>query len=669
MSKQKKVASVKTTEQKIENKKIYNPYWVFAGITTLIFLAYSQIWQNGFVWDDEPYITINNAVKEFNVKSLLLDFHVGNYHPLTMLSLGLEYLLVGENPTLFHFNNLLLHSLNSFILFKISEKLNFNNTLSIILTVLFAIHPLHVESVAWAAERKDVLYTFFLFLSFYYYLIYSQNNSKKIYVLSIVFFILSCLSKGMAVVLPALLLITDWWLIKKPLSVKNLTEKIPYFAITLFFAYLATTAQKDAGADASSVINAAYTFSERFRIVCYSFLFYWTKTIFPVSLLPFYPYPSKATGSLPALFNLAVPVLIVFFAAVYWFGKKNPKIWWAVGFFIIAISTVIQILPVGSAIVADRYYYLSSVGPLFLMAYSFSKIYEKSDVFKVLVGLILMVFTVMTFFQTANWKNGLTLFKPAEKAYPEDAMIVSNLGWYYLGQKDFLTAKAYLIKADNNGFKNADVCRSIGSMYLDEGDYKNSILYLEKAQLFLPKSPRTDWLLALAYSRTNEFEKALPYATKAVSEAPENVDYLNSLAQVLLGLKQYEKSNETYAKVLSLEPENWDAYLNISYSHRLRGDLNTEIKLLEELLNKNSSYLPAYRNIGVTLSEIGNHEKAVDYWKKATVYDTTGDYEYNIGINYANRGQIEMAKDWYIKSAKKGKPEAQNILRNNGVQW
>lgn len=650
-----------------EIKQQYNPWVIFGGLFAVVLISYGKIWNNGFVWDDDPYIILNEAVKNFNLRSLLLDFHVGNYHPLTMLSLAIEYWFVGERTWLAHFNNLLIHSANSFLLYVLIKKLNIKNLVAVLLAFFFALHPMHVESVAWAAERKDVLYTFFLLLSFIFYLNYSKSDNKLHYGLSLLFFLASCLSKGMAVVLPALLIVTDWWIFGKKFTVKNLVDKIPYFALTLIFAYIATTAQKDAGADASSVINSTFSASERFRIVCYSFLFYWFKTVVPINLLPFYPYPVKIGGSIPAIYNLSVLVLAAFMGVTFWLGRKNRKIWWAVAFFTIAISTVLQILPVGSAIVADRYYYLSSIGPLFLIAYGLGNM--KGDFGKIVSFGLLIVWAGITFFQTGHWKNGYTLFKPAEKFYPEDAMVLSNIGWYHLGQKEFPMAKQYLMRADNNGFKNADVCRTIGSMYIDEGDYKNALAYLEKAQLFLPKSPRTDWLTALAYLRTNEFAKALPFAQKASKDAPDNLEYLNSYAQALMNLGRFDESNAVFREVIAKDPENWDAYLNISYAHKLKGDTQTEIKLLDDLIKKQPSYLPAYRNIGVTFSDLGMHDQAVQYWQRATVYDSTGDYDYNIGINFSNRARIAEAKDWYIKAARKGKPEAIQILKQNGIAY
>ncbi|KPM48627.1 tetratricopeptide repeat protein [Jiulongibacter sediminis] len=648
------------------------PLQVGLGLLIAVFAAYGLIWQNGLVWDDDPYILLNDAVKEFDLKALLTDFHVGNYHPLTMLTLAVEYLFAGESPHLYHFNNLWLHALNSTLVFVLIKRLNQSSWVALLTAGFFALHPLHVESVAWAAERKDVLYTLFLLLSLLMYVNFKERGETKHYVWALILFILSCLSKGMAVVLPALLVITDWWFLskeEKPFSVKIWKEKIPFFAITLFFAYIATTAQKDAGADASAVIGAAYTGFERVRIVAYSFLFYWFKTLVPIDLLPFYPYPPRVGGNIPGIYNLALIGLLVFLGLTFFLGRKNKKIWWAVSFFVIAISTVLQILPVGSAIVADRYYYLSSIGPLFLMSNYLGKGIEKGVALKYVSFGLLGICAALTFNQVSHWKNGYTLFKPAEKFYPEDAMVLSNLGWYYLGEKDFTTAKEYLTHADNNGFKNADVCRTIASMYIDEGQYDMAIPYINRAYQYLPVKSRTDWLMALALSKQNRNDEALPYAQKAVNGEPENQDFQATYASILANTGHGEEARQLYAQLNENDEESPDFRLNYAYSFRADGDLNKEVELLKALINDHPDYMPAYKNIGVSLSELGRHDETVLYWEKAAELDASGDYEYNIGINYANRNMVDKAVPWYQKAARKGKAEAIDLLTRNGVAY
>ncbi|SOE21279.1 hypothetical protein SAMN06298216_1753 [Spirosomataceae bacterium TFI 002] len=643
--------------------------WVILLLAAFVFVFYAKVWGNELVWDDDPYITLNDAVINFNLNELLTGFHVGNYHPLTMLSLAIEYLIVGESPWLYHLNNLLFHIANSWLVFQLFTRLKISFWISFVTAILFAIHPLHVESVAWAAERKDVLYTFFLLASFLFYLRYNESKSKMLYAVSLLLFLASCLSKGMAVVLPALLVITDWWFLGKKFSVKNLLDKVPFFAITLFFAWLATTAQKDAGADATSVISAAYSGGERVQIVSYSFLFYWIKSLIPLDLLPFYPYPARVNGFIPTIFTASLFGLLIFLGTTFWLGLKNKKIWWAVAFFIIAISTVLQILPVGSAIVADRYYYLSSIGPLFLITYAIFHFIKKTKSAVIISGIMILLFSIKTFFQVGHWENLRTLFEPAEEKYPEDAMVLSNLGWHYLGEEDFQRAKTYLIRSDNNGFKNADVCRTIGSMFIDEGAYNEALPYIQRAYEYKPEKPRTDWLMALAYSKQNSFLEALPYAKKAFEAEPTNADFKTTYASMESEAGDPLKARELYSQLLLENPESNDFELNISYTYRKEGNFTKEIELLTALINKSPSYLPAYRNIGITLDELGRSNETIEYWKKAAEFDLSGDYEYNIGINYVNRGLIQEAIPYYQSAAKKGKKEAVDILKNNGIEF
>ncbi len=644
--------------------------WIPAIFAALILISYLPVWQNTFVWDDKPYIILNDYVKNFDLKGLLTEYHVGNYHPLTMLSLAIEYFLVKEQTWLYHLDNLILHTLNSWLVFKLIQKLNNNFWVALFTGALFAIHPLHVESVAWVAERKDVLYTIFLLLSLWYYIKFDETQDKKWYAVSILLFLASCLSKGMAVVLPALLIITDYCFLKKPINAKLFINKIPYFILTLFFAYMATHAQKDAGADATSVISSAYTLGERILISCYAFCFYWVKTIVPFKLYAFYPYPGKPNGSLPAIYSGAFLGVILLVGAILWFGRNDKRIWWAGAFFLISVSTVLQFpFPVGSAIVADRYYYLSSIGPLFLLGLAFNRFYQKSKAALPVFAIVALGLCGLSFKQTGTWKNGLTLFTPTDKEFPNDAMILSNLGWYYLENQEFPTAKGYLMRADDGGFKNGDVCRTIGSMFLDEGDSKTALKYFEKATQYLPKTNRTNWLLGTAHYGLGDMANAEKYYREAVANEPKNSEYLNVWGLSLTGLNRFEESRKVFDEAIKLNPKLWDAYLNHSYTYRLEKKFDQEIKELDALLSKNSDYLTAYRNIGVTYVDLKQDDNAIEYWKKGAERDKTGEYEYNIGINYVSRGDIKTATEWYIKSAKEGNSNAKDILEKNGVKY
>ena len=222
-------------------------FWIVVGIITVCALiAFLPGFQNGYVWDDMFYIVNNEDLRQVsfkNFKTLVSDYYLGNWHPLTMVTYYIEYSLVKDNAWVYHFNNTVIHIINSILVFKVVEKLSKNFLIGAVTSVLFAIHPLHVESVVWAAERKDVLYTLFLLLSFWQYLKYTSvvvgdtdygtnwKNKHLWYALGL--FILSCLSKGMAVVLPVVFLITDYFLLNRKQIVKIGIEKTPFFVVSL----------------------------------------------------------------------------------------------------------------------------------------------------------------------------------------------------------------------------------------------------------------------------------------------------------------------------------------------------------------------------------------------------------------------------------------------------
>lgn len=188
------------------------------------------------------------------------------------------------------------------------------------------------------------------------------------------------------------------------------------------------------------------------------------------------------------------------------------------------------------------------------------------------------------------------MFEPAEEKYPEYAMVLSNLGWHYLGEEDFATAKSYLMRSDNNGFKNADVCRTIGSMFIDEGAYAEAVPYIQRAFQYRPVKPRTDWLMALALSKQGKNLEALPYAQKAYESDMSNEDYKRTYASVLSEAGDPSLARKMYTDMQKEAPNDEDLALNISYTYRKEGNLTKEIELLEKLIQRSPSYLPAYRN-------------------------------------------------------------------------
>jgi tetratricopeptide (TPR) repeat protein len=692
MSKQKvKPSTPKATTSasaKVENLRVEIPeipytkrnYWVFLGLLGLSCgLIYWPGFINDFVWDDHFYIVNNRYIQELtweNLQETLTGYMLGNYHPLTMLSLFVEYTLAGARPWVYHLDNLLLHIANSWLVFRLIYRLNPSFLAAAVTSMLFAVHPLHVESVVWAAERKDVLYTLFFLLSFHYYLRFVAENKRSHYVISILLFVCSCLSKGMAVVLPVVLVLTDWLMLKRSFNNKVLLEKAPYFVIALAAGIVSIVAQRSAGADATNVLGLAYSKSERFFFICYGLMFYWVKMLIPTNLYAFYPYP-ELTGmrKLPGEFYFYFFLLLVLVAGLYWTGRRDARIWWGGLYFFVVILPVAQILPIGSAIVADRYFYVSSVGPLFLMGLFANYLHSRGGVLSkglpVLGGLVLVAHGALAFQRAKVWETPFTLFSDVLKKYPNDPMVMSNIGWWYYAKKDTLNAINYFEKTKEKNFANADIHFALGQMYFARKDYARTIGSFEEAIKLKPNEMKSVyWMLGTACYYADSYDKAITYSEKAVKDVDQNANAWNVLGLTHTKLGEYDKAEGYYKKAMKVGPQFYDPYVNLGHLYNQKGEHLKEIEYLQKAIKLDPKVTIGYKNIGVAYVAINQPEKAVEYWKKGAAADPKdGTFDYNIALRYALKGQVAEAIEWYKKAARKGDQSAMQLLQSRGVAY
>jgi protein O-mannosyl-transferase len=671
-------------------------FWIVAGIITVCALiAFLPGFQNGYVWDDMFYIVNNEDLRQVsfkNFKTLVSDFYLGNWHPLTMVTYYIEYSLVKDTAWVYHFNNTVIHIINSILVFKVVNKLSANFLIGAVTSVLFAIHPLHVESVVWAAERKDVLYTLFLLLSFWQYLKYvdvigensplhgrgvggevltNWKNKHLWYALSL--FILSCLSKGMAVILPVVFLITDYFLLNRKQIIKIGIEKAPFFIVSLITGIISIKAQSDAGANATKVISDAYSFSERFFMINYGVLYYWIKMVLPTNLIAFYPYPQKPTGTIPSIYYSAFAGVLVLAIALFWTGRKNKLVWWGGLYFLIVIFPVSQVLPVGSALMADRYFYVSSIGPLVILAVLANRLYQKAATNKLMPGIgavLLLGLTFLSFNQSTKWKDTLTLFTPIYEKHPSDPMVTSNMGWYWFGKKDNEKAKFYFEETHKTTFKTADVHTALGQIYFDEKKYDLTVDNFEAALKIKPKEMQNlHWMLGAAYYYTGKYNIAID-ETKIALEKSENK---NQFAHNIMGLCLAKQGNENeamkrYETAMSLDAKFADPHINISTILNHKGNHEGEIKELEKAIKIDPKATVAFKNLGVAYKAKGDWQNAIKAWEKGILADKKdGSFDYNIGLEYGQHGDFPNGIKAMQNAVAKGDQNAVTFLTQRGI--
>jgi tetratricopeptide (TPR) repeat protein len=388
----------------------------------------------GFVnWDDPEYILENPWLSQ--PENVWRIFYMGNYHPVTLLSLALDNLMWGKNPIGWHSTQLFLHAINVGLLFAIARKLNLSYLTSLSIALIWSVMPVHVEPVSWLSSRKDLLYTCFGFSALLAYA-YSRHKDKFapfFYSLSLLFFVLACLSKAMAVILTVWIILLFHQEYLRNGSIRKLFFHIlPFFLISLFFGGLAWMAQADTGA-----IQESLGIARQLLLAGQSMVFLLLQTIFPYELSPFYPYPDELL--MPGLVSWAI--LSGLGLLVWKYRWKMPGVSDGLLLFLSGILPVSQLIPVGIALTADRYAYFASAGLLIGLVPFLQQKITKPTLFLSFVGVCVGVFVMRIQKQLPVWHSGVALFAQVTQQYPQAAFAWSNLGTAYATQGDVSQAE------------------------------------------------------------------------------------------------------------------------------------------------------------------------------------------------------------------------------------
>jgi len=566
--------------------------WVFADVGTFEFI----------LWDDDKYVTQNPMMKQSTWAEIFTIPVAGNYHPLTMLSLKWDYQFGKGLASTFHKHNAILHVANALLVYILLLSMGVKAHFAAWAGILFGVHPLHVESVAWVSERKDVLYTFFLLCAWLCWKRYTLKNNLLFYVLAFLLMAMACLSKGMALVLPFLLALDAYLLEGK--SFKFLRFRLlPFFLLSLLFVFVSVWAQRSVGAIREST---DYMVWEKIVFPFYGFWFYLEKMVAPLNLSAVYPYPLKPEGILPLRYMLAmIPVLIVCVAVFYF--RKNKIVVFAFLGFTLCILPVLQILPVGNALTADRYFYVSSL-PLFIgMAYAAQK-YLNSD--RVNLRLLIFLCIPLIYVYPARqrvmvWKNTLSLFSDVVKKYPQVAVAHYNMGIVLNTLQQYVAAEQAYRKAVAARPDYADAWTNLGVTLQYQDKYAEAIEVLNKAVLLNPQHVEAHNNLGVAYERLNNTPTALIH----------------------------------YRMALSLNPDKVELYNNVGFAHEQTGRLDSARWYYEKALSMNPEYSTSMVNMGNTLLKLGHtQEEANEWFMKAARLGHTGAQQY-LGQDSGDKGQ------------------------------
>ena len=580
----------------------------------LIVATLAVFWRlstHGFInLDDAHYVIKNPHVKAGLTKKGVIwaftTFHAANWHPLTWLSHMLDCQIYGSKPGGHHFTNVLLHIANTLLLFLVFNRMTRRLWPSAFVAALFALHPLHVESVAWVAERKDVLSTFFWMLTMWTYVRYTESPGIGRYLSVLFFFALGLMAKPMLVTLPFVLLLLDYWplgrfgmsqsgdtVISQNHQSKNtsdrrwlvahpIREKVPFLALSVLSSVITLVAQQSGEAVARLDV---LPLGMRIANALVAYVSYVGKMIWPQHLAVFYPYlPSEL-----AMWRVAGSgLLLVSISALLMRAARRYRClvtgWlWYLG----TLVPVIGLVQVGAQSMADRYTYVPLIGLFVMVAWGVSGLTARwryrRMVLAMSTGMLLSGLTIGTWLQVGHWKTSITLWKHA------------------------------LNVTDNNFDAHNGLARALA----DEGKLDEAIGHFLQALRIEPDfaGAHTNLGIVLAYQK--KFDEAIGHFSEALRIEPDLADAHNGLGRVLADQGKLDEAIGHFSKALSIDPDFAEAHNGLGGSLAHQGKLDEAMGHFSKAVRIKPDYAQAHYNLGLALAEKGRFDEAIGCFSKA----------------------------------------------------
>jgi tetratricopeptide (TPR) repeat protein len=645
----------------------------------LVIITLAVYWQVGnheFVnYDDNDYITENQHVQAgLTLKSIAWAFtstHASNWHPLTWLSHMLDCQIYGLNPSGHHFTSVLFHILNSILLFLIFKRMTRAFWKSAFVAALFAIHPLHVESVAWVAERKDVLSTFFWMLTMGAYILYVQNPGIKKYLLTVLLFALGLMAKPMLITLPFVLLLLDYWPLgrfnKRSLALKLIQEKIPFFVLAAASSIATLFAQQSGGAVES--LDAIPLFV-RISNAIVSYLSYIGKMILPHNLAVLYPHPG-----MPPVWQIAGGCLLLVFISFIAVKTLKWHPYFAVGWlwYLGTLVPVIGLVQVGLQSMADRYTYIPLTGIFIIIAWGVSDLaagwrYKKEGL-AAASAILLLILIVATWFQVGHWTNSITLFKHAINVTENNSVANNNLGTAFSGQGKVFEAIKHYTEALRIDPMYADAHYNLGNAFVRQGRISEAISHYTEALRIKPNDAEVRSNLGSVLFKQGRVDEAIGHYTEALRINPVCAEAHNNLGNVLADQGRISEAISHYTEALRINPDFAEAGVNLKKVSAFLNEIDEAVKRLQELLEVNPEDPRLHYDLGTLYYKKGEFDKAIfQYQKSLSIQPDNPSTYYNIACMYSIQNRVEKSIDFLKSAIEKGYDNWDHIRNDRDLE-
>ncbi|NLW36825.1 MAG: tetratricopeptide repeat protein [Syntrophorhabdus aromaticivorans] len=618
----------------------------------LVFVTACAFWQVGrcgFInYDDNQYVTGNIHVRQGITKTGLVwaftSGHASNWHPLTWISHMVDVQVFGLRPAWHHIMNLLLHLANTVLLFLVLHRMTKALWQSVFVAALFALHPLHVESVVWVAERKDILSTFFWLLTMGAYALYVERPVLKRYFAVCGFFALGLMAKPMLVTLPFALLLLDYWplgrlALDQPEDREKggrkgkgrqihpavllwtkvrplIVEKTPLFTLAALSCVVTFFVQRHGGAMVGGEI---LPFSARLANALVSYAAYIGKMFWPTKLAVLYPHPGWWPFWKIALAAVVLPLLTALAMRV---GRKCPYVpvgwFWYVG----TLVPVIGIVQVGSQAMADRYTYVPLIGLFVVAAWGvpelLARLPRRRETLAVFAALCLLCLSCQTWRQVSYWRNDITLYTHTLAVTERNGMIYTNRGVAHWMMGNFSAAIADINKAIEINPGAALAYLNLGVAYRSLRDYARSIEAFNKAIEYDPKQALAYLNRGVAYYKgLTDSRRAIVDFTKAIEIEPERTENHTSRGAAYVALGEYTRALADFTKAVEISPGFAAAYHSRGATRGLLEDYPGAIADFTAAIRINPGFAAAYHSRGTAYWAMGKQAEAVDDFTRA----------------------------------------------------
>jgi protein O-mannosyl-transferase len=651
---------VATTESMPTRTATPVPAWLLAVLLALVTTAlYWPAMRCGFVnYDDPAYVASNPRVQTGltldNLGWAFSTSETGNWHPVTWLSLMLDASLFGKGAAGFHFTNLALHAINAVLLFLLLRRLTGSQWRSAGVAALFACHPAHVESVAWVAERKDVLCACFGFLALWFYADYARaragrdvpvSHSSSAYALAWVCFAMGLLSKPMLVTWPFVLLLLDYWPLGRfrPGQVWPLVrEKIPFLALALVASVVTFLAQKHEGVMATV---EKLTLGERSGNAVISYCRYLGKLCWPTDLAVIYPY----CGHWPWEQVLLAGGLLTLISAMVWVRRRQQPfllVGWL--WFTVTLVPVIGLVQVGAQAMADRYTYIPSVGVLLLAIWGGHELTRRWRHQSLALGVagtaVIVLCFVLTRQQLGYWQDSETLFRHALAVTENNSIAYNNLGSTLLDQGRTDAAVTQFQAELRLQPDDADAHNNLGMALFAQGQTNLAITQFQTAFRLKPQAARFHCNLGDWFAKYGEIDEAISQFQEGVRLDPACADAHFNLGIAYLQENRLDEAVSQIEAGLRLNPVCAAACFDLGNAFFKQGRTDEAIAQFQEALRLQPDYAIAHNYLGVVFGAQGRSDEAIHEFQEALRFKPDYAAAHNhLGFALAAKGQIDGA--------------------------